>query len=292
MNTINTIALTLLEAQLTLYLQRADGSLGAAVWSGADAENFRQGERWLNVETKPSGARYPRQHPLVAQYELAIERVWALPLTQLAGFQATEQTYVLDVVWTDEEGGAWQRRTYYGVTISARTLASKDIESGHADNQEFMAQYFVVGSGGVGQLQPPVQAVPQYVVLRGTDSIATLIYTYAAGVFTVVAGATGATIAADGSSMQFGSDAPALVTSATGVTIPALHDFLPVNLPRLEFYYGPTLLAVLTPDGFWAVSLTTGTLPGAAAGQFVLQYSGSPVAVLAPSGTTALNFTD
>ena len=37
---MNTLAFTLLEATLTLYAQRADGSLGGVIWSGAAIENF------------------------------------------------------------------------------------------------------------------------------------------------------------------------------------------------------------------------------------------------------------
>ena len=84
---------------MTLYAQRADGSLGGVIWSGAAIENFHHAEKWLTVETRPSGRRYPAQHPLVAQHQLSIERVWALPFAQLGGFVATEQTYVLAVVW-------------------------------------------------------------------------------------------------------------------------------------------------------------------------------------------------
>lgn len=295
-NVMNTIVLTLLEAQVTLYQQTAAGGLGAALYSGSVAENLKVAEQWLKVETRPTGARYPAQHLLVAQYTVSIERLWSLPLAQLAGFMASQQNYVLDIIWTEEETGQWHRRTFYGVTIANSALAAKDIESGHTDNQEFQAQYYVPGGGGLGQIQPPVQTVPQYVLYRGTDGITTNIYGYAAGVFAdTITGSPNpfATIASDGSTMTFaGAGSPALATASGVLDVPALHDFLPVTLPRLEFYYGATLLAVLTPDGFWAATLNDGTLPSSAAGQFVLSHSGTPVAVIAPGGTTALTFAD
>ena len=285
---MNTLAFTLLEATLTLYAQRADGSLGGVIWSGAAIENFHHAEKWLTVETRPSGRRYPAQHPLVAQHQLSIERVWALPFAQLGGFVATEQTYVLAVVWLDEDELRWHRRIYYGASISERSLQSRDIESGHVDNQEFTAEYFVVDSGVAGTLPPPVLAVPSYVVYRGTDGLATQLYTYTAGVYTNLGDGSLATIAADGSAIAFGVDAPVLTTAADGLQVPSLHDGFPDATPRLEFYYGPTLLAALTADGLWSPEYADDYAGGN--GRFNFAYAGNPVAILLPGLALATAF--
>lgn len=282
---MDTIALTLLEAQVTLYATRADGSPGAAIWSGAVAENFKADERWLNVETRPSGARQPRQHPLVAQHTISIDRVWSLPLANLLGWSATEQEYILDVVWTDEETQAGQRRTFYGVTISTRSLASRDIASGHTDNQEFLARVCVPGP--VNGLAPATN--PAYVLYRGADGVNSVLYTYAAGVYTNLSDGSKATIAADGSAITFaGAGSPAVATTAAGLTVPALHDAFPDTLPRLEFYAGEQLLAAVTPDGFWARGYADDYM--GSNGAFNFAFTGTPVAVLMPGAAIALAF--
>ena len=82
----NTIILDLIEAKVTLYTVQADGlSLGTALWSGQVAERLTVREQWVVFETRPAGAAYPIKHPLVPQYEVSIERVWALPVRMVKG---------------------------------------------------------------------------------------------------------------------------------------------------------------------------------------------------------------
>lgn len=286
---MNDIALTLLEAKLTLYVTQADGSRGAPVWSGAAAEGFKSVGRWLNVETRPTGRRFPKQHPLVPQYQLSIDRLWALPLTALNGFHPTEQTYIMEVLWTDEDDQRWHRRVYYGVSISEHSLGSRDIESGHTDGQEFLAEYFVPDNGANGTVPAPVVSTPAYVLYRGADGLSTVLYSYTGGVFVGSANAL-ATIAADGSTIAFGSDAPVVSTSAGALNVVSLHDVFPDQLPRLEFYSGPDLLAAVTADGFWARSYADGYAGGD--GVFNLKYAGDIIAVLLPGVTVALGFNE
>ena len=113
MSKINHLTFTLLEATITLYPAKADDSpeLGAPVFAGVAVENFRAHERWLKAPTRPTGARFPRQHPLIPEYEISLDRPWVLPLAQLTGFRAAHTRYVLDVVWRGGEvgggGGGW-----------------------------------------------------------------------------------------------------------------------------------------------------------------------------------------
>jgi len=94
----NTIILDLLEARVTLYTTAADGlSLGRPVERAGGGATDGAGTVVV-LETRPSGAPYPIKHPLVPQYEISIERVWALPLNNLPGFSPTNQTYVLEVI--------------------------------------------------------------------------------------------------------------------------------------------------------------------------------------------------
>lgn len=295
---LDTILLTLLEAQITLYATPDGTTLGNPIWSGQVARGLAVREKWITVETRPSGARNPIQHPLVAQYEINIDRVWALPLGNLTGFQPTGQTYILDVVWTldplsgEVAGGSWHRRTFYGVTISERSFAPQSIETEFADGQTFLAQYFVAGSGAVGTIPAPVVARPLWVQWVSPADGAMPLYNYANGLYTeTVAGqaASRATIAADGSSITFAAGSVvALQTTANGVTVPQLHDTYPQYVPQLQFFQGANLLGVVTPWGVWARTIADG---GVTAGGFGLAYQGTLVGSFTAGLAEALAWT-
>jgi len=313
----NAIVLNLIEAQVTLYTTAADGlSLGSALWSGQVAERLTVREQWVTLETRPAGAAYPIKHPLVPQYEISIDRVWALPLNNLVGFSPTNQTYVLEVIWTEEDTQQWHRRRFYGVTIGSRSFGAQNIESEFVDGQEFAAQYVLVDAGGTGEPPSPVVAMPLVVFWSGSDAPSGVaLYTYAPSgeaPFTLVPGATTAgraTIAADAPSggalsIQFdGAASPVLVTTASGVTVGELHDTLPIptGSGQLQFYLGTTLLAVVNTAGFWArviadappggapnLGLATEIPEGAA---FVFEYQGQVVASIGVQGSQALAWT-
>jgi hypothetical protein len=291
---INQITFTLLEATVRLFAVDASGNPGSEIWSGQVAERLHCGEQWITVETRPTGARYPRQHPLVPQYKITIGRLWALPLSDLIGFQPTAGSYVLDVVWTEEETQQWHRRTFYGVTIAARTLEPPSIESGHVDDQEFAAQYFVPSSGSVATAVPAAPAAAYTVLWVGTDGSRPLyVYDPAAKTFTETNpgdAASRAPIAADGSVIQFSGVDPSVTATADGLTLTGIHDVFPAVYPRLEFWYGAQLVAAVTAEGLWARSLADGTLPGVVAGQFQLQHGGTTVALLGVGLAQALAF--
>jgi len=290
----NTIILDLLEARVTLYTTAADGlSLGSALWSGQVAERLTVREQWVVLETRPAGAAYPIKHPLVPQYEVSIDRVWALPLNNLPGFSPTNQAYVLEVIWTEEDTQQWHRRRFFGVTIASRSFGAQSIESNFVDGQEFAAQYVLADAGNPTTPPAPVVATPTVVFWSGPDGYYPLYEYGALSGFVLAEGesATGhATIAGDGSSIQFGSTSPVLVTTAAGVTVGELHDALPVGVPQLQFYYGTMLLAVVTPAGLWARVLVDGGILGGVVG-FAFEYSGSIVGVINPGSVSALAWT-
>jgi hypothetical protein len=186
---------------------------------------------------------------------------------------------------------------FYGVTIVERSFASQGIESEFVDGQEFAAQFFLADSGTVNETPPAVAATPLLVYWYGPDAPSGVaLYNCApsgGASFTLVPGAATAgraTIAADGSTIFFdGADAPVLATSAAGVTVAALHDTVPTDLPQLIFYYGAALLAVVSTSGFWARVIEDGTLPGTTG--FQLQYQGVTVAEIAPGESAALAWT-
>jgi hypothetical protein len=300
---LNTVVLNLLEAQVTLYAAQADGTPGGAIWSGQVAERLTVHERWLTVQTRPTGAAYPVNHPLVPTYEIAIDRVWALPLSNLIGFKPGAGNYVLQVVWMDEDSGNWHRRTFYGATISARSFAPQSIESEFVDGQEFVAQYFVVDSGNAWTSPGEVTAPTGVVYWYGPDAPSGVaLYNYApsgGASFTLVPGATTAgraTIAADAPSdgalsITFdGATAPVLVTTASGVTVGELHDSYPTGLPQLVFCSGGQMVAIVSTTGFWCRVLSDAPSGGAltSGAAFVFQYQGQAMAIIGAQGAQAL----
>jgi len=297
----NAIVLNLIEAQVTLYAAQTDGTTGGVIWCGQVAERLSVRERWLTVQTRPTGAAYPVNHPLVPTYEIAIDRVWALPLSNLIGFQPGAWNYVLQVVWTDEDSGNWHRRTFYGVTISARSFAPQSIESEFVDGQEFAAQYFVADAGSSwtspGEVPAPVAAV----YWNGPDGYLPM-YTFdpAGQVYSLIPGVSNvgrATISTDGSSITFdspnlglASSGPVLATTSDGVTVGELHDAYPTTQPQLVFCLGGQVLAVVSTAGFWCRVLSDASSGSAMAGRaaFVFQYQGQAVASIGVQGAHAL----
>jgi len=259
----------------------------------------------LVVQTRPTGAQYPVNHPLVPTYQISIDRVWALPLSNLVGFQPGAGNYVLQIVWTDEDSGNWHRRTFYGVTISSRSFAPQSIETEFVDGQEFAAQYFVADSGSSWSEPGDVPAPAAVVYWNGPDGYFPL-YNYASSggaSFILADGATTdghARIAGDGSSITFdGASGPVLATTAGGVTVGQLCDAYPTAQPQLVFCApgggtGPTgqALAVVDTSGFWCRVLSDAPSGGALASgaAFVFQYQGQAVMQIQsnPSTATAL----
>ncbi len=254
---INRFALTLLEATLTLYPANADGSprVNEAVWSGACADNLRVREQWLHRETRPTGARHPRRHPLVPQFEISIDRVWALPLSQPGGFLATHEKFVLDVVWIDEDSGRWHRQTYYGVTISERSQVSRDTDTGFSDNQVFNAEYRDEPTGGTGT-PPAVGADLPYLVkwVSRDETVDLYSYNTSTHVFTALASTTSrATIANNPFTITFAGDgAPMVDLNTSGVlSAVAFIEGMPTDgdLPRLDFFRGQSRIASVSRNG-------------------------------------------
>lgn len=296
---LNTIALNLIEATLTLYSARPDGApqLDAPVWMGVRAEGFKASARWLNVGTTPTASPAPRKHPLIPVYELSIARVWALHLADLTGFQPAHTEYVLDVVWVEEDSREWHRRTFYGVTIGAEQgFESREVDGGFLENQTFDAQR-MVPDGGTGAVPVLTSALPQQVLWVGADARVWL-YDYDADdhSFTALASTTGrATIAYAGDvfEVRFDGEDPTVETYASGLGATAFLQQMPLpdELPRLEFYHGGTRVATVTADGMWARSFADGA-PSAGAGKFALKFGGAVVATLGVPGVTALEMED
>jgi hypothetical protein len=320
--TINQVVMNLLEATVTLYPAKADGSpqLDAPIWTGAAAERLQARANWLREDTRPSAAKYPRRHPLVAQYKLEIGRVWLLDsVISPNGYAPDHRQYVLDVVWVNEDTQQWHRKTFYGVTICDQEWQARDIESGLMEEQTFDAQYFVPSSGD-GTVPAINPTLPLWVQYTDASGASLLLYNYDPDTKTFTAQAdTGgrATIgySAGAFGIQFAGDSqPVVATSGTASqtyrsaaayrSVNTYRQMMlivnggvftgvaaPASLPRLDFYYGNQRVFTVTREGVYDLDFTEGSPDSVPAGGFgITGGGGALVAVALPGSLTATQF--
>ncbi|MDE2107413.1 MAG: hypothetical protein KGL39_60010, partial [Patescibacteria group bacterium] len=227
--TTNQVVMNLLEATVTLYPANADGTpqLASPVWSGAAAERLQARGNWLRQETRPSGRAYPAKHPLVAQYQVDIGRVWVTDdVLAPTGFAADYTRCVLDVTWVNEDTQQWHRKTFYGVTIAGQEWNARDIESGLLEDQSFEAEYFVPDSGVLSSPSvPPISGNLPYYVQYTDASGSLLLYSYdpATNLFTAQADTNGrAVVGYTGGvfGIQFAADSQPVVATSPSLAYP------------------------------------------------------------------------
>jgi hypothetical protein len=290
---------TLLEATLALYPADATGQpiTTTPIWMGACAENLRLAQSMKVVETTPGGRAYPKRHPLVATHDIQIGRIWVLPdATGSSDYVLPTGQMVLDILWEDEEGDGWQRRTYYGVTAKSYDLSSVEKIHSTAD-QTFDAEYYSQssGTGTPPALTPDLPYLVRWV--SATDNIT--LYDYSSSTFlfterTAGAAATRATITVaalfDNTVVQFiGAAAPALTVTALSVSeVTNLYEGVPssTDLPRLDFLYGGVRLASISYAGVFFADTLVEAAPAAGSARYRLFGGGVLSATIAPEGTT------
>lgn len=299
----NKIVLTLLEATLTLYPANTDGTpdTSLALWTGVRAERVEIHERWESVQTRASGAKFPKRHNIVQSYEVTVGRVWVLPGQTLNGFvPGRNDRYVLDLTWRDEDAypeGAqqWHRRTFYGVTLGERSIASREIDNGHTETQVFAAESMAVASGTGTPPAVSGNAAAPFVVKYMADGQSVDLYSYdpTTQLFTALTDPSQMallTYAAGAFTVTFaGDDSPAMtLTSGGTLQVTAAQTGAPDNghVPRLDFYYGTQRLWSVTGSG---TMFSNGTIEGIAAdgsGQYNLLASSQLKVSHSKLGTT------
>lgn len=292
---------SLLEAAVSLYPANADDSprLSEPLWSGIWAENLRQTPVWEVKATRPTGRRHPRQHPLSLTWRIAAERLWVLPL-DTAGAIAAEPSFgrgrmVLDIVWREEEGNRWYRRTYYGVTI-AQQEHTQPFEA--SESTTFDAEYMVPESG-TGTPPAPSAFSPLLVRYVNTD-VAVDLFSFNGTAFAALADATGKltlSYAPSGAGLSVTlvpTGATLTVGAAAGLSAGSLEVGAPkpMDVPRVEFRSGSNLVAAFLGTGrFTALGeFHELAVPAALPGAFNLQAGGAVVATLRADGVTAKKF--
>lgn len=294
MNTIDQQLFFLLEATVSLYPELTTGAADSgSVFTGAPAESLSTVERWVVQETRPTGAAYPKKHPLVQQYNITIARVKLLKSFQ--EFKPGSGRYVLDLLYVDEVTRDWMRYTFYGVTVSERNENSNEVFESK-EGLSFDAEYYVFSSGA-GAPPALTLTVPLYVrYVSTTKSMQLYSYDPATHTFTPtdpsILGTT-ATLSYDGSGnfkVVFGAFSPVLVTGPSGVTA---NDFeegkVPKgpDAPRVEFWRGSNRVASVSGAGtVFAQGIAEGA-PSAGSDRFELYSSAGLAATIGNAGVVA-----
>lgn len=285
------IVLTVLEATLTLYPQAADGTpiTQSPVWFGAAAERLRMTESWMVVQTTPSGAPCPINHPLISRHEVRIGRIWMLNAS-LDDFVPTSGQYVLDIVWVDERTGWWKRRTYYGVTIRERDVQSEGVMESN-DEQVFDAQDY--GSACGFGAQTPVPAAVVCLWWIGENGTVPL-YDYDSnlGLFTEVIPGMARNLAQAANTpflaQFFGQSSPAVFIAQNGmVNVSGMVEGVPDNsaIPRIDFTIGGKRVASIDSMGvLYGSNLIEGVPAADSGGAFVLSGGTGPALIIGRSG--------
>lgn len=303
---INTIVLTLLEASITLYPADRAGQpvLSQPLWHGVAAADLTVRDRWIKVETRATGAKYPRKHNLSPQFEITIGRVWALPLSQLEGFNPQRGAYVMDVVWRDEETRDWHREIFYGVTISERTRDARDRDGEFVDNQVFDAEYLAPPTSGRGS--PPVIPTALPLTVRYiSDSEDVLLYSYDPGSASFNEATAGITTGRASLSYLPGDRSGTFDAVFSGAGFPAMRltadgvieafDFIAstadtAQLPRMDFYLGTTRIGSVTSRGRIYASAFMNQIPAAGDGRVQLYNGATLAAAWSGSGLVCQSF--
>lgn len=198
---MNSIALLLLEATISLYPANADGSpqLSRPVWAGACAKHLAVRERWLKRGIRPTGRRHPKLRALAPQYEISIGRLWALQrgTSDLTDVATSNGRYVLVITWQDERTHEWHRERFYEVTWSERAREAGAADDEFTEGQVFDAEWRGTPESWAGTPEgytpPPIVVVDPAVleVRYVTADEAVTVATYGNSAFTLAAAAAG-----------------------------------------------------------------------------------------------------
>ena len=140
---MQSVVLSLAEARVSLHAEGADGLAdpGAPIWVRVRVNGFKASGHPIVVETRPTGAAAPRQHPLALVWEIALQRVWAVeclpgdpfgvrdrsPLTGLAPSQrCVLEAFFQTRVEEAPQSQVWSVRRWYGVTLASGERGDQD----------------------------------------------------------------------------------------------------------------------------------------------------------------------
>ncbi len=258
-------------------------------------------ERWIKTETRPSGRTFPKRRPLVAQYEISIDRVLVVRKSNPSDFRPTYQEYVLDILLEDEDGN-WLRKVFYGVTINERSLAAAEADSEFIDGQHFDAEYYVESSG-LGTPPAISSSVPLTVVWVGPDGVFPL-YVHDPVAYTFTEASAG--ISSGRATIAYVPDQSGTfnITFASGSTLAlqvngeVVHagDFIQsaprnTDVPRLDFIVGTSRVASVTlTKKLFAFNFSQIDEPTDEANRFLIRAGSDTVLTLGGSGAKADDF--
>lgn len=245
------IPLQLLQADVTFYRTDAAGNALAQEWMGGCAENLTltesPKERILERSGDPRGeARHEEM-----DYTLEWEGVWLHNGRQMPRIHRNVRMVVV-ILWQDEESGAWNRRTYFGVTARPQRIQTSPMFS-VAFRAEDMLEDTGMGVAPSGPGSP--RAILRY--CDGFETLDVAAYHGDTGVWEALSdGEPPVTLdfSQAGTIVLSINGTPAMGSDVNGAWVAcAMMDCsgTPMRLmgPRAEFWLGLSRVAALTADG-------------------------------------------
>lgn len=108
-----------------LFTTGDDNTLGTLVWTAAQVDNLRIGERYEVVVRHRTGEPYPERHHTAESHEITFDAVW-----NINAVMSRNVEYILALTWLDASLGAtsktYVRRYYAKVMTDSRDVSSRD----------------------------------------------------------------------------------------------------------------------------------------------------------------------
>ena len=245
------IPLQLLNAMVTFYRTDAAGNAFLQEWMGGIAENLTLTETPKERILERSGAARGQARHEEVEYGIEWESLWLHNGTAMPRIGRNVRLVAV-IVWQEEESGAWNRRTYYGVTGRSQRIQTSPMFTESLRAEE-MAEDTGMGVAPTGPGSP--RALVRY--CDGFEMLDVAACALDTGVWTPLADAGDAPVALDfstaGEVVISIRGAAAMGADAEGVWANELVEFsgTPTGLrgARAEFWIGLARLAVLTADG-------------------------------------------
>lgn len=283
------------QAEVSLWPAGPDGSALTAfpIWFGACADTFSANMGLREIAGLDSGLPYRRAYHADEEWELEINRLWAMRTATLGGwFPERNGGYVLQVRWYDRDRGVGYQRCWFGVTGRVVATGSKEaLES--RTRQVFRAEQMAedVADLDSDPLPLPLPLTVWYV--DGALRLKAYDYDPATAVFTATSANIGqlVTVANNPVSVKFTPSGTEWLTwDGTQLVVPTVRVASGVAIPchaHVEFRRGRRVLAALSNAGLLRVHRYVDATPSATVGTagFDLKNGGVIVATIDDSLT-------
>lgn len=145
--------LQIFNADVVFYRTDASGAPVGDVWMGETAENLTLSEAPKERVLERSGMPYGEARHEETEFGIEWESVWLHDGVRMPRIVRGARL-VMVIVWSEPESGAWNRRTYYGVTARPQRVQSSPMHT-VSFRAEWMEEDTGMGIAPVGPLTIP-----------------------------------------------------------------------------------------------------------------------------------------